>query len=253
MKTAISLIDLFKRGCHKGRSKSKTFPKMSPYVYGYSRGMSIIDLVQTKEGMDKALDFIYRLGETNRQILVVGTSRHISDLVVNYSAKMGTGMPFVSWRWLGGTLTNWDTIRKTLKTLSKLKALRDDTEEFATLKKKEKLSIDRKIQNLELIFGGLTILKNNRPAAILVLDPTKDDLAVKEAGDIPVIGLANTNENPEGINYLIPSNTYSRAFIDFFLEKAVESYNAGQEARAKAATEAANTPRVAAPQVAKAA
>ena len=249
MKTAISLIDLFKRGCHKGRSKSKTFPKMTQFIYGFSQGMSIIDLVKTKDSLDKTLEFVYKLGETNRQILVVGTSRHISDLVVSYSAKIGTGMPFVSWRWLGGTLTNWDTIKKTLKTLSKLKALRDDKDEFGSLKKKERLSIDRKIQKLELIFGGLSILKNNRPAAILVLDPTKDDLAVKEAGGIPVIGLANTNENPEGINYLIPSNTYSRAFVDFFLEKVASSYNDGQESRAKAVEvapqQAAQTAKVA--------
>lgn len=245
MKTAISLIDLFKRGCHKGRSKSKTFPKMSQYIFGYSQGMSIIDLVKTKDSLDKTLDFVYKLGETNRQILIVGTSKHISDLVVSYSAKMGTGMPFVSWRWLGGTLTNWDTIKKTLKTLSKFKALRDDKDEIATLKKKERLSINRKIEKLELIFGGLVNLKNNRPAAILVLDPTKDDLAVKEAGGIPVIGLANTNENPLGVDYLIPSNTYSRAFVDFFLEKVVESYNAGQEARVKAVELAAQAPQAA--------
>jgi len=248
MKTVISLIDLFKRGCHKGRSKSKTFPKMSKYIYGYNQGMSIIDLVQTKEAIDKALDFVYKLGENNRQILVVGTSKHISDLVVSYSSKMGAGLPFVSWRWLGGTLTNWDTIRKTLKTLSKLKALRDDKEEFSTLKKKERLSIDRKIQKLELIFGGLSILKNNRPAAILVLDPTKDDLAIKEAGDIPVIGIANTSENPSGIDYLVPANTFSRAFVDFFLEKVAESYNFGLESRAKSietATQTAQTAKVA--------
>ncbi len=245
MKTAISLIDLFKRGCHKGRSKSKTFPKMSQYIFGYSQGMSIIDLVKTKDNLDKTLDFVYKLGETNRQILIVGTSKHISDLVVSYSAKMGTGMPFVSWRWLGGTLTNWDTIKKTLKTLSKFKALRDDKDEIATLKKKERLSINRKIEKLELIFGGLVNLKNNRPAAILVLDPTKDDLAVKEAGGIPVIGLANTNENPLGVDYLIPSNTYSRAFVDFFLEKVAESYNAGQEARVKAVELAAQAPQAA--------
>jgi len=218
---------------------------MNQFIFGYSQGMSIIDLVKTKASLDKTLDFVYKLGETNRQILIVGTSKHISDLVVSYSAKMGTGMPFVSWRWLGGTLTNWDTIKKTLKTLSKFKALRDDKDEIATLKKKERLSIDRKIEKLELIFGGLVNLKNNRPAAILVLDPTKDDLAVKEAGGISVIGLANTNENPQGIDYLIPSNTYSRAFVDFFLDKVAESYNAGQEARVKAVEVAAQAPQTA--------
>jgi small subunit ribosomal protein S2 len=233
MKIVISLIDLFKRGGHKGRNRSKTYPKMAGSIYGFQHGISIIDLVKTKAEMELSLDFIQQLAQENKQILLVGTSKHVSELVIQASGKMGSGMPYVAERWLGGTLSNWDTIRKTLKTLSRLKNLKSNIEEFQSLKKKERLSIDRRIQKLELVFGGLAILKNNKPAAIIVLDTTKDDLAVKEAGKIPVIALVNMNENPTGVDYVIPANTSSKSLIAFFLDKVVESYNNGLELRAK--------------------
>ena len=233
MKIVISLIDLFKRGCHKGRARSKTYPKMADSIYGFQHGISIIDLTKTKNEMEIALDFVQKLGETNKQMIIVGTGKHISDLVIESSKKMGTGMPYVAERWLGGTLSNWDTVRKTLKTLSRLKSLRENQEEFSELKKKERLSIERRIQKLESVFGGLSILKNNHPAAIVVLDITKDDLAVREAGSIPVVALINTNENPGDIKFRIPANTYSRSLVSFFLDKLVESYNLGQEIRVK--------------------
>ncbi|GAB4145096.1 MAG: hypothetical protein OHK0017_04310 [Patescibacteria group bacterium] len=202
-------------------------------IYTVQNGISIIDLAKTKASMESSLDFIYRLGTMNKQILIVGTTKHVSDLVIENAAKMGQGMPYVAERWLGGTLSNWDTVRKTLKTLARLKALRENEEEIKDLKKREKLSIDRRIQKLDLVFGGLSLLKNNRPAAIIVLDVTKDDLAVREAGNIPVIALVNTSENPKGVKHVIPANNYSRSLVQFFLEKAVESYNQGQASRAE--------------------
>ncbi|NJK71592.1 MAG: 30S ribosomal protein S2 [Thermales bacterium] len=141
------------------------------------------------------------------------------------------GMPYVNHRWLGGTLTNWSTIKKTLNTLEKLRNIEEDEEFLSKLSKNERLSIKRKREKIERFFAGLTNLKNNRPAALLVLDTPENDIAIKEAEvmNIPVIALTNTSTTslPVSLDNTIVCNINSIKAIELIMGKFVEFYNIG--------------------------
>jgi small subunit ribosomal protein S2 len=173
----IGLKDLLNAGCHLGHKVSKTNPKARDFIYGKKDGIEVIDLVKTLEGLQKACNFIYNQKRNNKQIVLVGTKRQSREVVRRVA--MNAGVPYVTDRWLGGTITNWDQIKKDIKKLVDLKSGLE-TGKFAENTKKELSEMNKEVTRLEKIVGGLTSL--DRLFDILfVVDAGCEKTAVKEA------------------------------------------------------------------------
>jgi small subunit ribosomal protein S2 len=230
----LSLIDLFKVGAHRGNSKSKLNPRLKKYIYGVENGLCLIDLVETKNSIDTVEAFMKKLGQRKKQVLLVGTSKHLQEAVSEFAKDFAGGeMPYINNRWLGGTLTNWATIRKTLKTLEKLENIVSNKSFFDKLSRNEQLNMQREVKKLSKFFGGLKTLKNNRPGAVLVLDSNSNAVAIKEADvvKVPVVALSNVNTKilPKSIDNVIVTNTNSTNTVDLILKRLINSYNEGFE------------------------
>jgi small subunit ribosomal protein S2 len=232
----ISLMSLFQVGAHRGNRKSKLNPRLRTKVHGFAKGLCQIDLAKTNTSVDLAADILKKLGSKKRQVLVVGTSKHISPLVEDFSKKFTLPMPYVNNRWLGGTLTNWSTIRKTLKDKEKKEKIKANADFFSKLARNEQLGIDRELIKLRSIFDGLVPMKTNRPGAIIVLDADENKVSIQEAQvlGVPVIALTNTSTVflPNNLDSTICINTNSTKAVDLVLAHLVESYNSGFEAAA---------------------
>lgn len=227
----LSLIDLFNVGAHRGNKKSVVNPQLKPYIYGNKDGLSLIDLAQTKALIEQVEEFLSNLGSKQRQILVVGTSEHVRELTKEYALKFSDKTPYVNFRWLGGTLTNWPTVRKTLKKLEKNEKIISDEKFMSDLSRNEKLSIQRETNALKRVFDGLKTLKSNRPSAIIVLDTANNKVAVQEAENmgIPVISLTNTSTKflPKDNKFTIVCNNNSTNLVKLVMDRFVVAYNAG--------------------------
>lgn len=201
---AVSMKALLETGVHFGHQSRKWNPKMSPYIFTKRNGIHIIDLQQTvvycKEVYELVRDTVARGGS----VLYVGTKRQAQETVAGEAQR--ARMPFVNQRWLGGTLTNWKTIRQRLETLDKLEKQRDDGY-FEQLTKKERLLMERKIERLNFRLSGLRTMER-LPQLLFVVDTRREQTAVREANilGIPVIALVDTNCNPDPIDYVIPAN-----------------------------------------------
>lgn len=227
----ISLMNLFQVGAHRGNRRSKLNPRLRTKVYGFSKGLCLIDLSSTNTSIDFASQLLQKIGSRKKQILVVGTSKHISPLVVDMSKKFVFPMPYVNNRWLGGTLTNWSTVRKTLKDKDKKERIIANQDFFSKLARNEQLGIERELEKLRAIFDGLVSMKTNKPGAIIVLDADLNKVSIKEAQKlgIPVIALTNTSTVflPDTLESTICINTNSTKAVELILNHFVESYNAG--------------------------
>jgi small subunit ribosomal protein S2 len=199
-----SIEEMLKAGMHFGHRTSKWHPKMEPYIYSSRSGVHVIDLVKSQKLLMSALEFMKKLSGENKIILFVGTKTQVKKPLKKMCEE--TGMPYVSGKWLGGTLTNFLVIKKLIK---KYRDLLDKKQagKLEKYTKKEKLEFDREIASLELKVGGLVNL-NRLPDAIFVWDIKKEKTAVAEAvkKNIPLIAICDTNVNPSNINYIIPSN-----------------------------------------------
>ncbi len=228
----ISLMHLFSLGTHRGNRKSALNPKLKKKVYGVNKGLSVIDLVETKASLERSAKLLEKIGQKKGQLLVVGTSVHTKNIVEDFVSRVPNNQAaYVNHRWLGGTLTNWSTIRKTLKTLDKTKNMVKDKDFFSRLSRNEQLALNRKLVKLERFFNGLTVLKNNKPSAVIVLDAKDNPVAIREAEamKIPVIAITNTNVDvlPEDLQYTIVCNTSSINCLKFIMEVLSDAYNEG--------------------------
>ena len=203
-KTKVTLKGLLESGAHFGHQSSRWNPKMKPYLYTVRDGVHVFDLVKTKEGLEAAAEFARETAKKGGQIVFVGTKRQAEAIIREEAQK--AGMPYVTERWLGGTITNWEQIQKRIKLLLEMKEKREKGE-YKKYTKKEQVLIDREITKLEKFFGGLVDLKE-LPAALLIVDTKKEDTAVREANrkNIPVIGIVDSNADPEPIRWPIPAN-----------------------------------------------
>ncbi len=240
----ISLMSLFTVGAHRGNKKSKLNPRLKSKVFGYDKGLCLINLVETKSSLDETLNLLTKLGQKRKQVLIVGTSKHLQQITRDFStAFTGTQMPYVDTRWPGGTLTNYTTIKKTLKALEKLQSMESNKEFFEKLPKNQQLEIVEEREKKEKIFKGLVQLKNNKPGAVIVLDANENPIAIQEAElmNIPVIALTNTStiKLPKNLDYTILCNINSIKTIELILEELAQSYNQGitQEVAEMTATE----------------
>ncbi len=216
----LDLEEMARAGLHFGHRTSRVHPKMTPYLYGVRNTVHIIDLEKTKEKFEEALRFIQQLILENKILLIVGTKIQVKDLVKNMAQELG--LPYVNERWLGGTFTNFETIKKRIEYFKDLERKKAEGE-LEKYTKKERAKFDQELRKLEMKFGGIKNLAG-LPDAVLVLDMKKDALAVKEARikGIKVIGISDTNVDPTLADYPIPANDDAISSVRYILEKVKE-------------------------------
>ncbi|MFL2548065.1 MAG: 30S ribosomal protein S2 [Gammaproteobacteria bacterium] len=222
----LNIRDLLEAGAHFGHKTKYWNPKMKDHIYGDRNGIHIIDLEKTIPQITSTCDFVQKLAAQSGTILFVGTKKSVKDSIKN--AGVSCGMPYVSNRWLGGTLTNNKTISQSIKKLEKLEeALKEENTQGLT--KKEVLTMTRSHEKLEKGLGGIRNMKK-LPDAIFIVDVNYEKNAVKEAIvlGIPIIAMVDTNSSPEGVDYLIASNDDSRLTTELITSLITESYQEGK-------------------------
>lgn len=217
----VTLKELLEAGCHFGHQTVRWHPKMKPYIFAARDGIHIFDLVKTREGFLAAGQFLKKVVKDGNKVLFVGTKRQAKEAVLTLAKKLG--QPYVSQRWLGGTLTNWDQIKKRIDHLAEMKEKRE-AGEYKEFTKKERLLIDREIARLEHFFGGIAGLED-LPSAIFIVDTKKEKAAVAEAAQkgIPIVAICDTNSDPGKIDYVIPANDDAEGSVKLILEKIKEA------------------------------
>ena len=245
----VSLKTLLESGVHFGHRTKRWNPKMRRYIFTERNGVHIIDLQQTVSQLEKAYNYIRDLSKDGGVVLFVGTKRQAAPIIAQESRRCE--MPFVDKRWLGGTLTNFKTIRSRVDYLIELENRRDRGE-FNRLPKKEVLKLNEEIERLERRVGGLRTL-TRLPDALFVVDTRREDLAVKEANklNIPIVALVDTNCDPDYIDLVIPSNDDAIRAIKLMVSKMADAVIEGRQLRetleAEDAGESAEAGRAASP------
>lgn len=223
---SVPLTDLLEAGCHFGHQKRRWNPKMADYIYTSRDGAHVLDLAKTAEGLKNACEFVKELVAGGGSIVLVGTKRQAKAIVREEATKVGA--PFVSERWLGGTITNWEQIKKSIDKLVEMREKRD-TGEYKKYTKKENVLINREIERLERFFGGLVGL-SDIPDAVFVVDTHIEAVAVKEANirGVKVVGIVDTNSEPESVDCVIPANDDAVRSIKLIVSKVAEAYADGK-------------------------
>jgi small subunit ribosomal protein S2 len=227
---SISMKELLEAGVHFGHQTKRWNPKMKKYIFGKRNGIYIIDLQKTLKLFKEASQFIADLAGQGKRILFVGTKRQAQDAILEEANRCG--MFYVNNRWLGGTLTNFSTVRKSIERLKEIEALLGDAEK--EMSKKERAALDREREKLQKNLIGIREM-DGLPDALFVIDPKKEYIAVKEAKKlgIPVVAIVDTNCDPEDINYVIPGNDDAIRAIRLFTQKiadaVLEGYNLAEE------------------------
>lgn len=217
--------DLLDAGVHLGHQTKRWNPRSKPYVFGHRQGITIIDLEKTHAALEKACAFVENLVASGDNILLVGTKRQAQELVKE--AATATGMPFVTTRWMGGTLTNFATIKKSLAKFRKYQSM-DASGELAKLSSKEESAIRREMARMTRNFDGIIGLEG-LPAALYVIDAGYEEIAVLEAKrlGIPCVGLVDTNSDPTQLSHPIPGNDDAAKSIRIVTEAIVAAIQSG--------------------------
>ncbi len=217
----VSMKALLETGVHFGHRTRRWNPKMKPYIFTERNGIHILDLQQTIVLLEDAYNLIRDAVAEGRQVLFVGTKRQAQDTVSSEATR--ASQPYVNERWLGGTLTNWQTIRQRINYLEVLEK-RQEAGEFDALKKKERLSVERQVEKLNLRLGGIRNM-SGLPALMFVVDVNNEETAVREANKlgIPVIGVVDTNCDPDSIDHVIPSNDDAIRAIKLIVGKMADA------------------------------
>jgi len=229
MPSNIKMRELLETGVHFGHRTTKWNPKMDEFIFTARNGIHIIDLQQTLRYVNRYYDEITQVVRRGGTVLFVGTKRQAAETIAQQAARCG--MPYVNTRWLGGTLTNWRTIRSRIDTLKKLEKQRE-AGDFERLTKKEALMNQRKIEKLQLRLGGLRDMKTV-PQLIVVVDTEREETAVKEANilRIPVLGIADTNANPDKLDYIVPANDDAMRAIKLIVSAFADAVLEGRAGR----------------------
>lgn len=217
---------LFKVGAHFAYPKSRRHPSMKPFMFGVKNKVEIFDLEKTKEMLEKALEYVKNIASNGGQILFVGGKSEARDAIKD--GALSIGMPYVAGRWIGGTLTNFGEIKKRINKFETL-TIQKEKGELGKYTKKERLLIDREIENLRRFFSGLTPMKD-MPKALFVIDSKREHIAISEAryAKIPVISLSNSDNNVKDSDYVVPANDASMGSIRFFVSEIVNAYQKGK-------------------------
>lgn len=217
MAIKIKLEELLEAGAHFGHQSKRWNPKMEEYLYGQEKGIHIFDLVKTKAGLEGALEFLKKANSEGKTILLVGTKKQIKEKVKEVAEA--TGLPYVNERWLGGTISNFDQIKKSIKKLAEMKE-KMAVDGYSEFTKKERLLIEREITRLERFFAGLTGLEKV-PDVLFVVDTKKEFSAVREASrkNVAIVGIVDSNADPSVIDYPIPMNDDAARSVEYVLDK----------------------------------
>jgi small subunit ribosomal protein S2 len=229
----ISMQDLFQVGAHFGHQTRFWNPKMKPYIFGERHKVHIIDLEKTVPLYQDAVNFLSKTVYNGGKVLFVGTKRVAQDLVKEQAARLG--MPYVNHRWLGGMLTNYKTVRQSVKRLRDLEKMFEEGIE-QRLVKKEALTLRREMEKLERSLGGVKNM-GGLPDALFLIDSTQENIAIQEAKrlGIPVVCIVDTNSSPDDIDYIIPANDDAKRALALYLQGVGDALEvAVQDAREKA-------------------
>jgi small subunit ribosomal protein S2 len=225
----VSIKSLLESGSHFGHQTNRWNPKMRSYIFTARNGIHIIDLQKTVTGLTQAYKFVSDLTARGEKILFVGTKKQAQEAVVEEASR--AGQYYITQRWLGGTLTNFATIKGRLKRLADLEAQRDRGD-FAKLTKAEGLKLEEEIGKLNRVFGGIKSM-DRLPGAIFIIDPHKEELAVKEAQSVgvPLVAMVDTNCDPDPISYVIPCNDDAIRGIRLMTSKIADAAQEGMDRR----------------------
>lgn len=224
--TSVNMKDLLESGVHYGHQTRRWNPKMKQYIFGERNGIHIIDLQQTVKMFKKALDFTESVTARRGHVLFVGTKRLAKDIVADEARR--SGMYFMNHRWLGGTLTNFHTIRQSIHRLKRFEKMKQDGV-LGKLTKKEALGFEREMEKLELVLGGIKDMPG-LPRAVFVVDAHKEQIAVAEAQKlgIPIIAITDTNSDPTGIDYPIPGNDDGYKAVSLIVKSIADACMSGK-------------------------
>ena len=239
-----SMIELLEAGVHFGHQTQRWNPKMKPYIYGARNGIYVIDLRKTTDLLDEAYALVRDYAAKGKNVLFVGTKKQAAEVVAEEATR--SGAYYINRRWLGGMLTNFETIRGRVNKLKEL-------EEFINngyidkLPKKEVAQINRQLAKLSKTLGGIKDMRG-LPDLIFIVDQTKEEIAIKEANKlgIPVICLADTNANPDGIDHIIPGNDDAIRSIQLITSKLADAVIEGKQLRENKAAEAKKVEKISA-------
>lgn len=223
----ISMKELLEAGVHFGHQTKRWNPKMKKYIFGSRNGIYIIDLQKTLKKFRESAQFIHELAQKGGQVLFVGTKRQAQDAIESEAERCN--MYYVNNRWLGGTLTNFKTIRKSVETLNKYEAMATDGS-YDALTKKEILSVEKKKEKLLKVLSGIKNM-TRLPDCVFIVDPNRERIAVAEANKlgIPVVGIVDTNCDPEHVDYVIPGNDDAIRAVKLFTSRVADSILEGAE------------------------
>ena len=226
----ISMKQLLEAGVHFGHQTRRWNPKMAPYIFTERNGIYIIDLQKTVKKVDEAYDFLRSVAEEGKSILFVGTKKQAQEAVKEEALK--SGMFYVNERWLGGMMTNFATIRKSINRLKELEAMEEDGT-FEVLSKKEVLALKREQEKLEKSLGGIKDMEE-LPGALLIVDPRKERIAVAEAKklNIPIVAIVDTNCDPDEIDYVIPGNDDAIRAVKLLTSRMADAVIEGRQGEA---------------------
>ena len=222
----VSLDELLDSGAHFGHQTRRWNPKMEEYLYGSENGVHIFDLTKVKPLIEEALEFLTRSVKEGKTVLILGTKKQVKDKVAEVAEK--AGVPYVNERWLGGTISNFPQMQRSLKKMEEMKA--NMTSGFYNkYTKKERLLIDREIARLERFFGGIKTL-TGVPDVLFVIDTKREAGAVHEANarKVPVVGIVDSNSDPDPIDYPIPMNDDASKALEYILDLVGEAITEGR-------------------------
>jgi len=229
MTIKVSAEELLERGAHFGHQSKRWNPKMEEYLYGEEGGVHVFDLIKTKKLLEEALEFLKNAAEEKKSILFVGCKKQAQEKTREVAEA--TGSSYFTERWLGGTLTNFDQIKKSIKKLSDMKEKMTNGE-YTSFTKKERLLIDREIARLERYFGGISKLEKV-PDILVVIDTYKEESAIREANSkgIKIVGIVDSNADPEVINYPIPMNDDASKAVEYVLDLMKDAILEGKKSK----------------------
>lgn len=226
----ISMKQLLEAGVHFGHQTRRWNPKMAPYIFTERNGIYIIDLQKTVKKVDEAYNFLRSVAEEGKTVLFVGTKKQAQEAVKDEAIK--SDMYYVNERWLGGMLTNFQTIQKRINRLKELEAMEEDGT-FDVLTKKEVLALRHEMERLQKFLGGIKTM-TKLPGALFVVDPRKERIAVAEAKKlgIPIVGIVDTNCDPDEIDYVIPGNDDAIRAVKLLTARMADAVMEGRQGEA---------------------
>ena len=231
----VTMKQLLESGVHFGHQTRRWDPKMKPYIFTERNGIYIIDLQQTVRAIEEAYKVVREIGENGGDILFVGTKKQAEESIKEEAER--AGVHYINHRWLGGTMTNWDTISKRIEYLKELEAMEEDGT-FDVLPKNEVSLLIKEREKLERTLGGIKNLSGT-PDALFVVDPRKEYIAVNEANKlgIPVIAMVDTNTDPDNIDYVIPANDDAIRAIKLITSVMADAYIEGNQGESQTAAD----------------